>query len=225
MRVQKIDGIGTLTGGEYDRVEVDGIAKLAGDLTVGIFEVDGVIKGSGTIHAKKFECDGVATLTGDISAESIHIDGTVKLSGGKVEAESFRCDGCMTAEGEICADQVIVDGIIKAAEIYGDEVRICSKGKGGIFPIPNLDIDIMGIVKIKNTGNKHGSFTVSSVKTIEATTVEIKYTKAELVSGQFVTIGPGCVVKRVDCDEKLVIAETAVVEEIVGDASVERAAN
>ena len=58
-------------------------------------------------------------------------------------------------------------------------------------------------------------FKYSNVKLIEATKVTLRYVHADTVSGQFVNIGKGCEIRRVDCPGELLIDPSARVEEVV----------
>ena len=231
MNSQKIDGIGTLNGGEYDRIEVDGIARLAGDVKAEFLAINGVMNGEGKLACGSMQCDGVCNLKGKLSAGNMKVDGTlnlkngrltagelfcdgcITLNGAKLEGEKIICDGCLNTDSEICADLVKVDGIVKAGERYGDEIVIHSgnKGKGRIKA--NIDINILGFQLKK-------SLAISSAKVLEATKVDIECVNADIVNGQYVRIGSGCIIQQVDCDKELYIARSAEIEKITGNAEV-----
>lgn len=63
-----IDGIGTLSGGEYATVAVDGIANIDGDLICQSMSVDGLLKGGGSLKAGTLQCDGSVSFKGSIEA-------------------------------------------------------------------------------------------------------------------------------------------------------------
>lgn len=60
MRIEKIEGFGSISGGDYDRVEIEGIGKIRGDIKAGSIFIEGVSKCLGTIETEEFTCSGIA---------------------------------------------------------------------------------------------------------------------------------------------------------------------
>ncbi|CAK7062508.1 MAG: hypothetical protein DELT_03094 [Desulfovibrio sp.] len=191
------DGKGTMNGGEYSTIIIDGIAECTGDLKAEHLDIDGIFKCAGAVDAGIVECDGVAEFGAGVSAKKVIADGVVKLK--RLEADEIDCDGYIKAEGEVSADTMQVDGCIHAKEIVGDNIDINSRsGK------------ISGFLTRKT----------SAIDLIEATTVRLRGVTAQTVSGKDITIGPHCKIKTVDCSGTLSIDKKAKVENITGEYTI-----
>lgn len=198
----KIEGVGTITGGVYDVLDIDGVCTVEGDLKAEELKIDGVFTCNGSIEAEKLDCDGVVTINGNLRAGTADIDGVVTVSGSKIEADLIICDGVLSVEGEISADVIEADGKINAKEIVGDRILINSNWKNGFTKL---------LFKI---GEKaHMKFSV--VDLIEGTTIELRGVRAKSVNGQDVTIGKNCNIDRVEASGVLNIDPTAQIGEVV----------
>ena len=198
----KVEGVGTIQGGEFDRLEIDGVCTVEGNLKTETLKINGVCSCNGNVEAKNFECDGVLTINGNLRAGTADVDGVVTVNGDKIEADRIDCDGLLSVDGEISADVIDADGKLNAKEIVGDRIRIKSYWKKG--PIALL----LGIGVKK-------SMKFSVIDLIEGTTVELRGVRAKSVNGQDVTLGKNCEVERVEASGELAIAPSAIVGEIV----------
>jgi hypothetical protein len=197
MQNLKIEGIGTINGGEYGYVGIEGIGKCAGDIHSETLSIEGVFNSTGSIRTGRLECEGVATVDGNVFAVDAEIDGILTLKGGKLEATTILCDGVIKVNGQISADRIEADGVISANEIVGDNILIESPWHlFGIFT--------------------RGHCNRSRISLIEATTVSLVGVRAEQVSGKDVSIGRGCRVERVDCSGNLYISPNARVGSVSG---------
>jgi len=114
MQNMKIEGIGTISSGEYDIVTFDGVGHCDGDL-----------------KARSLRVDGVATVNGNVRADTLEVDGVLTVSrASKIEATTILCDGIITTDGEISADRIEADGSIKSESIVGDSISIHSRARG-----------------------------------------------------------------------------------------------
>ncbi|WP_066645590.1 polymer-forming cytoskeletal protein [Christensenella timonensis] len=190
-----INGVGTIDGGQFSTLKIDGTGRCTGDLEAESIEVDGTFKCEGNVKTGLFDCDGSAKLHGNLEAKKIDVDGLLSVKSGKIEAEEIDCDGLIDVGGEVSADIIQADGYIRAKEIVGDRVSIKSH---------------MGrLVKVLNKKSEIGM--------IEATTVDLEGVWANTVNGRDITIGPRCEIKTVDCNGTLYIDEKATVGEITGN--------
>ncbi|MBC5646908.1 hypothetical protein [Christensenella tenuis] len=190
------NGKGTMNGGEYSTVIIDGIAECTGGLKAEHLDIDGIFKCAGAVKADVIECDGVAEFSSEVTAKKFSVDGVVKMK--RLGADEINCDGLIKAEGEVSADIVRVDGCINAKEIVGDHISINPRsGK------------ITGLLTRKT----------SCIDLIEATTIHLRGVSAQTVSGKDITIGPHCKIKTVDCNGTLSIDKKAKVENITGEYS------
>ncbi len=197
MQNLKIDGIGTIQGGEYGNISIDGIGKCEGDLHSDSLTIDGIFNTTGAIRTGRLQCDGVMTIDGNVHAEHVEVDGVLTLRGGKLESTTILCDGVIKMDGQISADRVEADGVIKAREIVGDYIQIESHRH--FFAIFT-----------------RGRCSRSRIDLIEATTVNLLGVSAATVSGKDVTVGRDCHIDRVDCSGTLYISPHARVGSVTG---------
>ena len=122
----KVDGVGTIQGGVYGELDINGVCTVEGDLKAESISINGVCTCNGNVETKKFDCDGVLTINGNLRAGTADIDGVVTVNGNKIEADRIDCDGVLSVEGEISADVIDADGKLNAKEIVGDRIRIKS---------------------------------------------------------------------------------------------------
>lgn len=200
----KFEGVGTIQGGVYKKLEIDGVCSIEGDIKADSLSFEGVCTCYGNVEAESFECDGVLTINGNLRAGTADIDGVVTVNGDKVEADRIDCDGLLSVNGEISADVIEADGKLNAKEIVGDRIRIKSYWRQGIAAL---------LFKIGGKSEKGIKFSV--VDLIEGTTVELRGVRAKSVNGHDVTIGKNCNIDRVDAGGELSIAPSSIVGEIV----------
>ena len=198
----KVQGVGVIKGGDYDRLDIDGVCTVDGDLKAETLKVNGVCTCNGSIDAEKFECDGVLTINGNLRAGTIDIDGVVTINGEKVEADHIDCEGVMSVNGEISADVIDADGKLNAREIVGDSITIKSYWKRGAFA--------QLMIKAGEKMNKK----FSEVDLIEGTTVDLQGVRAKSVNGQNVNIRKNCNIDIVEASGVLTIDPRAVVGKV-----------
>lgn len=233
-----ISGAGKIEGGTYGTVKIAGSGKVTGDLSAEEFRAAGSAKVEGHLKAKRFEVAGSFRCEKDLEVEegeaagSIHVGGKVRakelklagsaqvqaITGGylraggaltvaeTLEVETFRLSGAFEIGGLLSADRVEVEleGRSRAREIGGEKitVRVSPKGLGG-FLSQTLGLFFGKTVK------------ELEVETVEGDEIELEATRAKLVRGGKIKIGPGCQIDRVEYTESLEIAKEAVVKEEV----------
>lgn len=195
-----LEGTGSLPGGEYGRVDLDGVIRCKGNLKAASLEIEGVFNCDGSIETGRMLCEGVSVVSGDIRATSLDVQGVLKVkSGTRLEADTIRCEGVIKIDGEVSADRIDADGIIVAREIVGDTLCIRSIPYRRFLPFLHP--------------------TKSRIALIEATTVELHGVVAESVNGVDVTIGRRCIIENVDCSGKLIIHPEARVRHVTGSGA------
>jgi cytoskeletal protein CcmA (bactofilin family) len=198
MQDLKIDGMGTIPGGVFGLVKIDGMAKCTGEMKADTLDIDGMFTCRGDITAGVLDCDGMATVTGNIHAQSISIEGMLTIKGGtRLESGSIKCEGMIKIDGEVSADNIDAEGFIMAGEIVGDSIRIRSFPHRSLFFLfrPSR----------------------SRISLIEATEVDLRGVVADTVNGKDVRIGPGCRIENLDCSGTLTIHAGARVGRITGE--------
>ncbi len=217
METFKLNGTGTMTGGEFESVNINGVVKCTGAIKTGKMDadgsfqcdgdiiaqticIDGIFKCKGSLTADFLDCDGMAEFESFIKAKKIDADGMINVKNGtRIEAEEIYCNGGISVEGgEISADILDSDGYICAREIVGDKIRI--KSRAGKF---------WSFILRMNSSSK--------VDLIEATTIDLKGVTAKTVNGKDIRIGSRCVIENLDCSGTLQIDSDARVNHITGD--------
>lgn len=196
MAVTRFHGVTTLSGGEYDELEINGVITGNGDMKGRTISVDGVVTINGKLEAEEsIRLNGVDTLNQSLRAKDISIDGVCTI-GGNVEADHVLCKGVLTCKGQISADLIEGNGALSIKEMVGEKVIIRCKGK------------------------KHGWFAkkreLSKINTIEATEIDVDGIQCQNLNGENVTIGPNCVIENVECTGNLSIAPEAEVSRVNG---------
>lgn len=199
--VSKVEGVGTISGGVYKELHVDGVCTIEGSVEAEVIRINGVCTCNGSLSTEKFDCDGVLTINGNLRAGTADINGVVTVNGNKAEADRIDCNGMLSVEGEISADIIEAEGKLNAKEIVGDRIRIKSYWKNGF---PRLLFKIGEKTKLK----------FSSIDLIEGTTIELRGVRAQSVNGQDVRIGRDCEIDRVDAGGELFIHPSSRVGEV-----------
>ncbi|BCN31376.1 hypothetical protein [Anaeromicropila herbilytica] len=202
MRDISIEGVGSVSGGEYNKISIEGVGSISDDIKAVEIYIEGVFNCNGRIESDFISCEGVATMNEAIRANRIDISGVMTLKEANLEAKTINCEGVIKSNAEISADKTVVDGCIKAAEIVGDEVIIShTPGRAS-----------RGIRKLFGISSEN----LSSIGLIEATTIRINDAKVKIVNGENITIGEYCEVDDIDCTGKLLIHPRAKVGRITG---------
>ena len=87
----RIDGIGSVAGGEYGVILVDGIGRIKGNITTENIKVDGMLKGKGCVETGELAVDGFARMFRDVRARKVTVDGLLKLRRASLLAEEISC--------------------------------------------------------------------------------------------------------------------------------------
>ncbi|GAA4299478.1 polymer-forming cytoskeletal protein [Anaerocolumna aminovalerica] len=210
MRNITIEGLGKISGGEYDIISVEGVGDLTGDIKASKLMVEGVLKCNGSVESDEMNIEGVITLNKSVRVKDLKIEGVVNQKKEKIEADYIYCEGVLNSEGEISADKIEVEGYISAPEIYGEYIKIVNY-KHLLDRDVHFNIFGFGFHNRKGKGR-------SSVDLMEATTIELSNVKAGSVRGNNVTIGANCVIEEVECDGNLSIDPSAKVGKVNGQA-------
>jgi cytoskeletal protein CcmA (bactofilin family) len=194
MNTEKFAGIGSINGGEYDVIKIEGVSKLKGDVRANLIDVLGVFTSKGRVNTKDLLCEGVGEFEKNVKAEKINVQGIVRMkNNAKLTADEIKCEGIILSNAEISADQIAIDGCVQADEVTGDTVTILSLKKSFISKIP---FDLSKAFGEHWYTNKNQN---SNVGLVEATTIHLQGVKAKQVNGENITIGVNCDIEAVDC--------------------------
>lgn len=207
----KVVGNGSIAGGSYDSVRIIGDSEVLGPINCDTFNCVGNCKIKGHVHADKlFKATGDITVHGGWSGEELKLLGQINVHGG-VHGRIVSVTGSLEAQGSVEAENlkikgaITVDGLINAEHadirLYGP----CSvKEIGG----RQIFIRRSSWMSVKNW-IKSQMHTELNVSVIEGDELNLEYTKADIVRGNVVHIGKGCVIGRVEYRKSLHVARTA----------------
>jgi len=194
-----MEGIGKISGGEFESVKIEGVGNCSNNIKAVSINIEGVFNCSGEIDTGSLYCEGVANFKANIRAKKINVEGVFNLSKfAKIEASEIICEGVIKTGGEISTDILDAEGCIEADEIVGDKIRICSHNPRH---------------KIIYLFNRFRS----KVRVIEATTIELYGVKSHTVNGKDIMIGSNCIIENIDCSGTLYIDESSIVRNITGE--------
>jgi cytoskeletal protein CcmA (bactofilin family) len=225
-----ISGAGTVGGGVYNKVSISGAGKVNGDLEAEQVKISGAGKINGNVKAKTFSASGSFKVEADVDASELKCSGAGKILGkakadnfkasgsvaiGSVQAKQFKVSGSCRVEGDVEAERFradgsfLIDGLLNA-----DQVEVTLYDDSKAREIGGTQITI---VRATPRGGRTGFGWGSRSATLETDSVEgddiyLEGTRADVVRGKQVKIGPGCRVKTVEYSGSLQIDPDAQVE-------------
>ncbi|MGZ9586050.1 hypothetical protein [Paenibacillus marinisediminis] len=208
-----ISGIGKIYGGEFNRVTIDGVAEVTGDVTCNLFECNGKGKVKGNIAAKSIHVQGLCKFMHAVQAEQIRIDGSATME-ERTSAEKIEVNGAISVDGDCQAEEFVahgkvdIFGLLNAEKIYLEFVAKCKVGSMGgesiVVKRGKQKHDIMNKMISSVFGNPQ-----LLVDTVEGDRIALENTKAKTVRGNSVTIGPGCEIDHVEYHSELFVDDRA----------------
>jgi cytoskeletal protein CcmA (bactofilin family) len=216
----EILGGGSASGGTYNNAVIKGQGKINGDLDCVELDFKGIAEVDGNVKAKNITIKGAAQIRGTLEAEDVEISGQTTIH-GPVKVRLFEVEGFTAIEGGLAAEEVKIKG---AVDIKGDCNAEIFFAKGaftidGLLNAGKIEINLFGGSKAREIGG--GSIQVKPLahlfgglhkilhamfnhpnglyaETIEGDDIYLEYTKAKIVRGSNVSIGPGCEIEMVE---------------------------
>lgn len=105
-----VTGSRKTAGGQYHRVNIDGMAKLDGDLDCTSLNVNGTLKIYGSLYTESASVNGMAKVEGELGCTSLDVNGTLGVHGA-TRAESTTVSGMCTINGPLVSSRVRIDGM------------------------------------------------------------------------------------------------------------------
>ena len=207
-RNYKCAGSCVLGPGRYDYISASGSLMITGDVIAERISVSGALKSEGSIKVKtSLRCAGATKINGDVIVESISAAGFFRAK--KVFGETVKLSGAIDVE-KIKGESVQIGGFVSAEYIYGEEIRIkLSKKKSRVEEIHGEEIEIEC---------ERGFFRKCSgrleAKRIEGEEIRIESVIADVVEGESVIVGDGCVIGRLEAED-MKISKNSKVKEVV----------
>ncbi|WP_248925812.1 polymer-forming cytoskeletal protein [Paenibacillus hamazuiensis] len=198
-RKMKITGVGSVSGGVFQQVAIMGEGHVLGSVECESFHCTGNCSVKGAVQAERYRLLGDASIDGDLQGGELRVVGQLQVKGA-VRGKTVKLDGMLQAEGTCEADRFLANG---AFEINGllnaDEVNINPFGPCRAKEVGGGRITVRLkkwlAVKMWFTGEGPSGLTA---ETIEGDDLYLEHTKADIVRGNKVVIGPGCHIGHVE---------------------------
>lgn len=233
----KVNGIMNLTGGVYNNVKINGNLSMSGDLTCNDINVNGMLKIEGKTKSGRAKVNGSASFEGDVEFDTLNVMGKTLINGDS-KINDLKIEGQTRIAKSLASDEIQVKGILNVNENCNSE-NFKTKGSfsiDGMLNSGNIELELYGrctaneiggekisVIKgSKNYFNKiiksiFSSFNFFDVRlitnSIEGDEIYLEYTKAKVVRGDRVRIGPGCEIDTVEFKNLYEKNENSVVKE------------
>lgn len=230
LRNISIDGIGTLTEGNYNRVDLSGVSKVIGNVKANNLVVSGLCNSSADITADFVNISGVMkSENGLTSKEKVDISGTSKIK--FINANILNISGTSKVNGDCSFDRADISGSIKVnGSCEGRDIKV-----DGIMDVTSLlsadriEISIQGRCNINEIGGeeitikKGFGFSIPLLpilkkkvicNVIEGDKIYLENTKCNIVRGRDITIGPNCTIEKVEYTNSFYVEDKNAVKEI-----------
>ncbi|MEH7180964.1 polymer-forming cytoskeletal protein [Neobacillus vireti] len=225
-----INGLGSSNGGQFERVTLNGKGTINTDVECTQFECSGLGTVNGNVAAATAKISGNGKINGSIEGEFLSIDGTAKVK-NHVAVKNLKVSGKASVGGKIKCDEIKIKGRMTVgedceAETFKAESQFTI---GGLLNADLIDITIFAECRAKEIGGQTilirqkspffcllKAFIPTQLETelIEGDRIEIENTKAAVVRGNNVTIGPNCLIGVVEYSGEFSMDEKAVVKEV-----------
>lgn len=211
----RIEGIGTIGGGEYDSVILSGIVKGDRDITANYLKVEGVFTHKASLTVlNEAHLKGTVSVTGNFRTSGLKSEGIVKIKDGALIADEINAEGMFTCVGEVFVNKSMkTDGILTADKISGGKIEIKTSDAGAKYiqaPTKWIDSITSGIFG-QNVSIQH-----STVKEIECGELKATRLECDVIHADSVELKDNCIVGRLYCEGSVQIDKTCIVREIIG---------
>lgn len=197
-----IEGEGKING-DLDCIDfaVSGVADVNGNLRTKSGKISGKAIIKGNLHSEDFKISGRSEIHGHVAVKEMTIEGTAEIKGG-FKAEEAEIRGTLRVKGDCQAKVIVVKGAFTI---------------GGLLNAGNIDIMLYGNCTAKeiagrkiNIRKDRSSRLIRFIESIfpntddlttqsvEGDDIYLEYTKAKVVRGNNVNIGPGCEIDLVE---------------------------
>lgn len=120
----KLSGVGSVNGGVYDNIHIDGVAKIHSDVEFNEMKIDGVVTVKGSCDGFILFADGLVKFKDDINCTQVYLNGVINAK--TINAEEVKGSVSGLKVNDIYADTInlkvnnknVINGI------YGENVSI-----------------------------------------------------------------------------------------------------
>jgi len=204
----KIFGEGSSDGGFYDNVDIYGNGNIINHLECNEFLCTGQCDVKGILKAKKASLYGKNLIRGTLEAEEIKIKGIVKIE-GNLEVGEAKVKGIMDIGGDCntenltLAGSFTIGGMLNSEDVEISAYKPCSVQEIGGRDIKVKQTWVFYLMRLTNLVKSLDFTPCLSAEVIEGDNIYLEYTRARVVRGNNVTLGPGCEIELVEYNDNL----------------------
>ncbi|MDX1534796.1 MAG: polymer-forming cytoskeletal protein, partial [Thermoplasmata archaeon] len=181
-----------------ERVRIAGACKIEGRCECEEFTTSGSVKIEGDVQADTFQSSGSTKVEGNLNADALVVSGLVKVE-GDIKSDAIKIGGLLSVEGWVRARSFKSKGRLRITRgLEADDIHVLLDSNAEVPVIRGTDILVKG-------SSQKGRL---QAKTIEGDRVSVSRTRAKLVRGRDVRIGPQSRIDVVEAD-KVEVHETA----------------
>jgi len=184
----RCEGIGSVNGGTYDKLYVEGVFTAKGPIKANQISGEGVMNFS-ALCVEEMTLEGVTKVNGLLEAGSCNAEGVLKA-------------GAITVSGNLYSDGVVNTGFLKA----DSATLLHNKKKEWPRPFARF-LSLFNGQSAKEEIN-------AKIKKIEANILALQDYSVQSIIGQDITIGRGCIVDKVQANRRLRIHRSAIVQDL-----------
>jgi cytoskeletal protein CcmA (bactofilin family) len=205
----QLNGGGTLDGGTYGTVTVNGVGTIRGGIACETLRVNGATTAAGDVSANVVEVNGTARIDGLLQAQTLTVNGETTLSSGAgvgavsvkgrltcygdLNTRSLEVRGSLSVTGSVSSENADIEGILNADRLVAPAVRIGLHG-------PSSVREIEGQKVIVNRGTGWAGLGIMTLlgerrltaASIAANEVSLELTTANSVRAGNAVLGEGC---------------------------------
>lgn len=171
---------------------------------------DWIVTGQSTIHGGTYRRVGItgeAVINDTLTCERMKLTGRLDAS-GDLHADEIKVLGELSVKGNCSSESIQVRGTIAVEGLLNTgnlEIRLYgpSKAKEIGGSVIRVKKNLRGLAKYKHL----------TVDTLEGDDIRVEYTRAKIVRGKHVEIGPGCDIEMVEYKENYSVSRKANVKE------------
>ncbi|MFF2889789.1 hypothetical protein [Paenibacillus sp. NPDC057967] len=185
-------------GGQFGRVRITGDAILAGDVACEGFYLTGTSHIKGSLDSEYLKFTGEVLVDGPMSCGSLRGTGELRL-GRNIRGNQMRLSGHLSSQGAIEAEKLELRGALSGGSVNAGQALIKLYGPSTVSEI------VGGVVTVRRSRGvllkelfQQDSIAELRAGLIEGDRLDLEHTIADVVRGNAVRIGQGCVIGRVE---------------------------
>ncbi|MFC5402995.1 hypothetical protein [Cohnella soli] len=211
----KMIGETTSAGGLFRNIKLIGESVMEGDVDCIKMGITGELEVKGSLKAEELKMTGECEIAGKLEAGNVRGRGELK-TGGSILSEHIKYTGNIQTLGDCESGTLDLDGAFTVAGLVsGESVKVNLYGPCTAKEVGGASVKIQRSRSSKLVNMFRPGHAELRVEQIEGDTLVLEHTKASVVRGHDVTIGPGCEIGLVEYKHTLTVHKSSVVKESI----------